>query len=136
MRSYHALLSVALLLATAGGVMAQEFRATIKGQVVDSSQASLPGATATALNQETGEIATAVTNRDGSYTIPFLRPGLYTLTVEMPSFQKYTRKDMRLQVGETAAINVTLSIGGVTENVTVSAGTPARVSVDMRKPKS
>lgn len=124
MRSYYALLSVALLLATASGVMAQEFRATIKGQVVDSSQASLPGATASALNQETGEVATAVTNRDGSYTIPFLRPGLYTLTVEMPSFQKYTRKDMRLQVGETAAINVTLNIGGVTENVTVSAESP------------
>ena len=124
-RSYQALVTVALLLlATAGGVAAQEFRATIKGQIIDSSQASLPGATVTALNQETGEVATAVTNRDGSYTIPFLRPGLYTLTVEMPSFQKHTRKDMRLQVGETATINVALAVGGVAENVTVSAESP------------
>ena len=105
----RSLVTVALLLATAGAAAAQEFRATIKGQVVDSSQASLPGATVSALNQDTGEIATAVTNRDGSYTIPFLRPGAYTLTVEMPSFQKHTRTDMRLQVGETATINVALA---------------------------
>jgi hypothetical protein len=124
MRSLQALIGIALLLAAAGTVTAQEFRATIKGQVLDSSQAVLPGATLTVLNQETGELATAVTNRDGSYNIPFLRPGLYTLTVEMPSFQKHTRKDMRLQVSETATINVALNIGGVTENVTVSAESP------------
>jgi hypothetical protein len=124
MRSFHTLLGVALMLAIAGGVTAQEFRATIKGQIVDSSQAVLPGATVTVLNQETGELATATTNKDGSYTVPFLRPGLYTLTVEMPSFQKYTRKDMRLQVSETATINVQLNLGGVTESLTVSAESP------------
>src|SRR5688572_9691729 len=123
-RTYRILLGAVLILAAAGGVTAQEFRATIKGQVVDSSQSSLPGATVSARNQETGEVASAVTNQDGSYTIPFLRPGLYTLTVEMPSFQKHTRTDMRLSVGETATINVALAIGGITENVTVSAESP------------
>jgi hypothetical protein len=132
MRSFTALLAV-LSLFTPNLLAAQEFRATIKGQVVDSSQASLPGATVSALNQETGEIASAVTNRDGSYTIPFLRPGLYTLTVDMPSFQKHTRKDMRLQVGETATINVALSIGGVTENVTVSAESPILITSDANR---
>src|SRR6476660_5631791 len=115
MRSFQIVAGMALLLSVAGAVTAQEFRATIKGQVVDSSQAVLPGATVTALNQETGEIASAVTNNNGSYNIPFLRPGLYTLTVEMPSFQKHTRKDMRLQVSETATINVQLTVGGVTD---------------------
>jgi hypothetical protein len=118
------LLGAALLLAHTGVAVAQEFRATIKGQIVDSSQSALPGATASARTQETGEVATAVTNQDGSYTIPFLRPGLYTLTVEMPSFQKHTRTDMRLSVGETATINVALAVGGITENVTVSAESP------------
>ena len=36
-------------------------------------------------------MATAVTNSEGAYTIPFLRPGVYTLTVEMSGFQKHTR---------------------------------------------
>ena len=113
-----------LLLATAGGVAAQEFRATVKGQVVDSSQAALPGATVTVQNQQTNELATAITNQEGNYTVPFLRPGLYTLTVDMSGFQKYTRKDMRLEVGQTAQINVQLAVGGVTEQVTVAAESP------------
>ena len=43
-----------------------------------------------------------MTNTEGNYTIPFLRPGLYTLTVEMTGFQKYTRTDLRLQVSQVA----------------------------------
>ena len=83
MQSYRFLLSTALLLAMAGSTAAQEFRATVKGTVVDSSQATLPGATVTVRNQETGEVATATTNQQGNYTVPFLRPGLYSVTVEM-----------------------------------------------------
>jgi hypothetical protein len=124
MKSYHALLSTALLLAVASGAAAQEFRATVKGQVVDSSQAALPGATVTVRNQETGEVATATTNNEGNYTVPFLRPGLYTVSVEMSGFQKYNRTDMRLAVSQVATINAQLAIGGVTESVDVSAEAP------------
>ena len=44
------------------GVSAQEFRATVKGRVLDSSQAALPGATVSVQNSETNEMATATTN--------------------------------------------------------------------------
>lgn len=121
---YHGLLGAALVLAMSGGVTAQEFRATVRGRVVDSSQATLPGATVNVLNQQTNEVATATTNNEGSYTIPFLRPGLYTLTIEMAGFQKHTRKDMQLSVGETAEINVTLPVAGVAEEVTVVSESP------------
>src|SRR3989337_1419877 len=90
-RVWNVLLCVALLLAAASGATAQEFRATVRGQVTDSSQAALPGATVTVRNQETGEVATATTNSDGSYTVPFLRPGLYSVTVELAGFQKFTQ---------------------------------------------
>ena len=123
-QSYHGLLGAALVLAMAGGVTAQEFRATVRGQVVDASQAALPGATVNVQNQETNEVATATTNNEGAYTVPFLRPGLYTLTVEMGGFQKHTRKDMRLSVGEMAVINVALAVAGVAEEVTVIAESP------------
>ena len=78
----------------------------------------------TVQNQETNEIATAVTNADGAYTIPFLRPGLYTLTADLSGFQKYVRKDMRLEVSQSALVNVQLSVGGVTEQMTVTAESP------------
>src|SRR6188508_1000330 len=108
MKAYDGLLCVTLLLAMAGGAAAQEFRATVKGTVVDSSQAALPGATVAVRNQETGEVATATTNQQGNYTVPFLRPGLYSVTIEMSGFQKYTRTDMTLQVSQTAVINAQL----------------------------
>ena len=57
-------------------VSAQEFRATVKGQVVDPSHAAVPGAPIAVQNQDTNEVATAVTNSEGAYTVPFLRPGL------------------------------------------------------------
>jgi Carboxypeptidase regulatory-like domain/TonB-dependent Receptor Plug Domain len=122
-RSFCGLLCAALMLACAGSASAQEFRATIKGQVVDTSQAALPGATVTVQNQDTNEVATAVTNNEGAYTVPFLRPGTYTLTVEMSGFQKNTRTNLRLSVGETANINVQLGVG-LTETVNVVSETP------------
>jgi hypothetical protein len=123
-RSYLAALCSAVLLIGATGATAQEFRATVKGQVVDSSQAALPGATVTVTNQATSEVASAVTNNEGNFTVPFLRPGLYTLSVELGGFQTYTRKDMRLEVSQTATINVQLSLAGVAEAVTVAAESP------------
>jgi hypothetical protein len=123
-RVYRGLLGTALLLAAAAGVTAQEFRATVKGQVVDSSQAALPGATVSVRNQQTNEVATATTNTEGNYTIPFLKPGLYTLTVEMSGFQTHTRKDMTLEVGQTATINAQLGIAGVSEQVNVVSEAP------------
>src|SRR5262245_13291534 len=122
-RSFCGLVCAALLLAIAGSAAAQEFRATIKGTVADTSQAALPGATVTVQNQNTNEVASATTNNEGAYTIPFLRPGTYTLTVEMSGFQKHTRSNLVLQVGQVADINVQLGVG-LTETVNVVSETP------------
>jgi len=124
LRIIRVLLGGALCVGAASAGTAQEFRATVKGQVVDSSQAAVPGAVVTVVNQETNEVATATSNQQGNYTIPFLRPGLYVLTAELSGFQKFTRRDMRLQIGETATINVTLNVGGVAETVSVQAESP------------
>lgn len=123
-QSYRGLLCAALLLGLASGVTAQEFRATLKGQVLDSSQAALPGATVTVQNAETNELATSTTNTQGNYSVPFLRPGLYTLTVEMPGFQKHVRSGLRLEVSQVATINVALVVGAVTEEITVTGESP------------
>jgi hypothetical protein len=116
--------ALALLLAVAGGASAQEFRATVRGQILDSSKGALPGATVTLRNTDTNEVATAVTNTEGSYSVPFLRPGRYELVVELSGFQKYTRSGMVLSVNETATINVEMGVGGVTEQVSVTAESP------------
>src|SRR5918998_3532565 len=122
---HRVVLATTLVLATSVGAEAQEFRATIEGRVVDSSGGALPGATVTVQNTQTNEMATAVSNEEGNYAIPFLRPGTYTLTVELSGFQKHVRSGLRLEVGQRAAINVELGVGGLTETVTVTSEAPA-----------
>jgi hypothetical protein len=115
---------VLLLTAAASIAGAQEFRATVRGNVADTSKAAVPGATVMLQNADTGEVANTTSNAEGNYTLPFLRPGLYTLTVELPGFQKHVRSGLRLEVGQVAEINVQLAVGGLAEEVNVSAEAP------------
>lgn len=124
LKSCVCVLTAAIVLAAAASGVAQEFRATVRGKVVDTSQGALPGATVTLRNTDTNEVAAATTNAEGAYTVPFLRPGRYEMTVELQGFQKYNRSGMALQVSETATINVELGLGGVTEVVSVTAESP------------
>jgi len=102
----------------------QEFRATITGRVSDTSGAPVPNATVAIKNMATNEAHSAVSDHQGIYTIPLLRPGTYVLTVEMTGFKKFTREDLILNVGQTAAVNVTLEVGALTEQITVSGEAP------------
>src|SRR5205085_3349981 len=103
---------------------AQEFRATITGRITDPSGAVLPGVTVTAANTQTGEMAVGTTTSDGVYTIPFLRPGVYSVSAELSGFRKVTQADVQLQVGQTAAVNLQLSLGELSEQITVAAESP------------
>ena len=75
MRRYCGLFCAALLLLSVSSVSAQEFRATVKGQVVDSSKAALPGATVTVQNPTPTKWRPPRRTAKGNYTVPFLRPG-------------------------------------------------------------
>ncbi|MPY91135.1 MAG: hypothetical protein GEU99_24880 [Luteitalea sp.] len=102
---------------------AQEFRATVTGRVTDQSAAAMPGVTIVVTNTETNETATAVTNAEGAYSLPFLRPSVYSLTAELDGFKRYTRESLQLQVGQTATVNISMEVGALTETVTVTADT-------------
>jgi hypothetical protein len=118
------LLAVAALLsAWAPCAVAQEFRATVNGRVVDTTKAALPGANVVVQNTDTNETAAVVTNAEGSYFIPFLKPGPYTLSVELTGFKKYSRR-LRLEVSQTATVNVELAVGSMAEAVEITAEAP------------
>ena len=72
-------------------VLAQQDAATILGEVTDSSGAVIPGATVTVTNVATGISLTTATNDRGSYGLPGLRPGDYTLAIELQGFSKFVR---------------------------------------------
>src|SRR5712692_6283193 len=107
----------AVLFILVAGLSAQEFRATISGHVFDSSGSAVPNAKVQAVNVATNETLTATTEAAGTYTIPFVRPGVYKLTVSAEGFKQFVRENLTVQVGQAAGVDVTLEVGQVTETV-------------------
>jgi hypothetical protein len=103
---------------------AQEFRATLTGRVTDSSDAAIPGVTVTVRNAATNEAFSTTTGAQGAYTIPLLRPGTYTLRVEVPGFKRFAREGLILNLGQAATADIKLEVGDVSETVTVSGEAP------------
>jgi hypothetical protein len=117
------LLALSLLLLPAA-LMAQESRATLTGIVTDASGAAVPNANIVVSNVETGEETRGTSTGQGAYTIPFLRPGNYTVAVDAPGFKKYSREGITLQVAQVASVNIRMEVGAVTETVQVTAEAP------------
>ena len=118
------LLAIACSLSLAPLALGQESTAEIRGRVLDAQDAPVPGATITITNQATGVIRQTVSNEDGSYFITAISPGSYELAAELTGFTKYSRRDVRLDLGRTITLDVQLRVGALTETVTVSAETP------------
>ncbi|MPZ18920.1 MAG: hypothetical protein GEV06_13545 [Luteitalea sp.] len=116
-----ALVAVLCMLGTA---FAQDPRGTIRGRVLDSSGAIVPGATISATNVTTGVRVSAETNEEGMYSIPFLPAGIYTIEADLAGFNSWSRSDVQLRVSETTELNITMSAAAVTERVEVKGGTP------------
>jgi carboxypeptidase family protein len=123
-RKLNTLAQIALSLGVLSTTLfSQEFRATLTGRVTDPSGSPVPGITVQVRNAETNEIANSLTDTQGGYTVPLLRPGVYSVSVEAPGFKKYTGENIRLNVGQSATVNVALELGQVTDTITVTAET-------------
>jgi len=104
--------------------MAQDFRATIVGRVTDQSRAAIPGAQVTVKSLGTNETTTMTTSEEGNYRVPFLRPGAYSVTVEMTGFKKASRDNLELVISQVATVDFTLEPGNISEQVTVQGDAP------------
>ncbi len=113
---------LSVLLSTA--LLAQDSRGTIAGTVVDPSGAIVANAEVRAVNRDTGAAAPAQTNSFGNYTIPYLVPGNYTLSVEVPGFKKTERPGVEVRVNDVLNIVLRLQVGSATESVEVTGGAP------------
>src|SRR3981081_2734939 len=102
-------------------VLGQDFRATITGQITDSSKAAIPGATVKAIQPGTNEVTHAVTNREGYYTLPYLAPNKYIIEVGAPGFKSVRRENVVLLVADKLDLSFTLEVGQMSTEITVSA---------------
>ncbi len=99
-----------------GGMMG-----VISGHVTDPSGASIPQASVTVTNTDTGVSYHGSTTSDGYYTIRSLISGPYTVTVTHDGFSKAVVSDIIVQTASNPTVNVQMKVGGVAQSVTVRA---------------
>src|SRR5689334_14969714 len=103
---------------------AQAATGNIRGTVVDSSGGVVPNCAITIANQNTGEKRNLTTNDRGDFNAASVPVGTYTLSAEMPGFQKQELTGIILQVDQTANYNLTLQPGTVSQTMRVEASAP------------
>ena len=115
--------SVTLLALVASGTASAQAVAgsQLSGVVRDSSGGAIPGAEVTVTKTDTGMTRTVFSGVDGTYTLPNLPIGPYQLKVTLQGFNTYVRDGIVLQVSSNPEINVTLAVGAISEQVTVTA---------------
>jgi len=131
-------LLIVVVLAAGLRLPAQDATGQIYGTVEDASGGIVGGAQVKITETGTRVTRTLKTNESGNYYSPKLRPGVYTVEVEMQGFNKDRHTDIPLGAGTVAQVNVVMQPGNVTETVTIEAAAPvldttsgaARTSID------
>ena len=98
--------------------------AKLVGTIKDSSGAAVPGARVTVVNTQTGFRQTRDSGSEGAYSFPLLPVGQYQVEVEKEGFQRFVQSGITLAVNDNATIDVSLSVGALTETVTVTDAAP------------
>src|SRR5262245_28931188 len=112
-----------VLLLTCDLLLSQSSTGTLTGIVFDPSQARLAGVSLKLINEQTGIALTVVTTEAGEYTFPLLASGTYRLEAEAGGFQRSTRSGIVVELGRTVRLDISLTLGQVSESVEVSAAT-------------
>src|SRR6202171_1368724 len=102
-----------------------QFKASIQGTVLDAQGGVVAGAKLTLTNQGTGVSRDTLTSDQGFYRISELPPGKYTVTVGATAFKTSVFKDVEIKAEEPRGFDVTLQVGTVSEQVTVTADAEA-----------
>jgi hypothetical protein len=102
----------------------QTSTARITGVVTDESGAVLPGVQVVVQNVATGASRTIPSNQTGRYVAADLPPGPYQVTATLTGFDQLVRSGLTLTVGDDALINLTMRVGSITQQVTVTGEAP------------
>jgi hypothetical protein len=99
----------------------QQTTATLTGAVTDPTGALVPGVMITVTNLATNGVRETKTDETGTYTLPFLPAGDYSITAVAAGFQTQKIDRVTLQVQQTLRVDLQLRIGDVAETVSVEA---------------
>ena len=98
--------------------------ASMMGKIEDASGAAVPEATVTLTNQETGAVRNAATDQGGIFRVVALPVGRYEIRAEKAGFKARVQSGINLAVGQEAVVNLSLEVGDVQQQVTVTAEVP------------
>ena len=96
----------------------------IGGVVVDASGGVLPGATVVAIHPASGFTIERVTDTEGRVFLPALPTGVWEVAAELPGFRRAIQTRITLELGRTLQLEFTLSLGAISEEVTVEVSVP------------
>ena len=96
----------------------------ILGTIVDEQHAGVPGAPVTVTNLATNISRTVTSDGEGNYVVTPLEPGLYRISASLPGFQTTVRDRVELTVGQSARVELVLSLGALTTELVVTAKSP------------
>ena len=96
----------------------------MSGAVKDPTGAVVAGAKVSIRNTGTNILHDLMTNKDGEYNVPLLDVGQYDVSVEATGFKKQVQTGLTLQVGQTARVDFTLTLGQVSDVMEVTAEAP------------
>src|SRR3954471_12971541 len=102
----------------------QAINGTIEGTITDQSGGTLPGVSVTVTNVDTGDTRVVVSNEAGVYRAPLLPLGRYRISAELQGFRKFEQQGLTLSAGQSAVINISLSVGNMSEAITVTSESP------------
>src|SRR5437899_8414543 len=105
-------------------IAAQSTAATLSGTVEDQNAAAVAGAGITVQNKATSFERTAITNESGSFTVPLLPPGTYSIIVRRDGFTSVEVRDIVLNVGDQKSIQIALKVGNVNAAIEVRPDEP------------
>src|SRR5262244_2704654 len=114
----------ALAVATAPPASAQNTPGRLTGLVTDAQGAILPGVTVTATSPALIGGQNTVTQADGKFLFPALPTGQYKLVFELSGFQKLTRENVQVVLGQTISVDAQLPLASLSETVTVTGESP------------
>src|ERR1051326_6604555 len=117
----RALIALSLLVLVLSGIsFGQGPVGTLTGTVTDPAGSVVPGATVIATNDATKVETKTTTTGTGTYTMPSLPAGTYTLRVTSAGFRTATAENVILRLAQTGTVDIKLEVGAVTEQVVVS----------------
>src|SRR5438034_10149337 len=122
-RVIGSVISALFLVLGAASVDAQQFTGGVRGAVRDANGV-IPGATVTLTNEGTNISREVVTNDVGEYNFPAVPPGTYTLKTRLTGYKGFESKGLAVGTQQFLTLDVTLEVGAIEENITVTGQTP------------